>query len=229
MERAEVTLLKMNENLLYCIIGIIGGGLLSFLISLLFYYMSIYNKCLLVDLVGPGHGSDPSHDFVFIMKNIGRATVEMTDFVKANKPMLSIDKIDSVVPISSSFPACVKAKIRKTKNRLYISFDYLKHGEQIVIVLLGDKSIERFYGTLRDGKIITYKSIMNFAKTKRVFSIPSIFLIECFVFCALYNVALIVIINLLIGIDIGLDLLYLWTFRKHIQNLKWIELVKSNK
>lgn len=220
---------KMNENLLYCIIGIFGGGLLSFFISLLFYYKGIYNKCLLVDLIATGYKSDPSHDFVFILKNIGMSAIEMTDFVKANKPMLSIDRIDLVEPISSKFSGCVKPKIRKTQNKLYITFDFLKHGEQIVIVLLGDKSMECFNATLKDGKIISYQSIMNFAKKKRIFSIPGIIITECLVLFAFYNVVLIVIINLLVGFDIGLDFLYLWTFNKRKQHLKWIELVKTNK
>lgn len=217
----------MSENLLYCLLGIAGGGIISFLVSLLFYNLGFFNKCLLVDLISPGDKPDSTRDYVLILRNIGKQIIDMSDFVKANKPAIDSDGIESYKIVPPSFQNCVKANIRQKNNRLAISFDFLKPKEQLVIIIFGAKGIVTLLGTLKDGKIISLRSIMDFAKRKRIFTIPSVMMLSSIMILVNRSMFVSIIISLLLGFDIGLDAIYLWTYKKRIQNTQWIENAKN--
>lgn len=164
---------------------------------------------------------------MLILRNIGKQVIDMSDFVKANKPAIYSDGIESYKNVPPSFQNCVKANIRQKNNRLAISFDFLKPKEQLVIIIFGAKGIVTFFGTLKDGKIISFRSIMDFAKRKRIFTIPSVMMISSIMILFNRSMFVSIIISLLLGFDIGLDAIFLWTYKKRIQNTQWIENAKS--
>ena len=94
----------MNSNLFWCIIGIIGGAIVSFIISLLFYFLGIKKKrlsyeintiCLISNNINQVKGLkvkyksnkiDNLYSSKITIKNIGNVSIEKQDLA-TNYPL----------------------------------------------------------------------------------------------------------------------------------------------
>jgi len=171
----------MDENLFWCIIGVIGGAIVSYFISYFFYFKSIKKKrltydiktfCLVSDKVNNIEGLELKYNSVEIedlysstitITNIGNSIIEEQDIVSSCPISISTSghflkaKHDSI----NSYP---KNKVTEyilsynensdVCNYVEFNFDYIPQNAIISfsVFYIGDIN---FNGALKDGEIIS--------------------------------------------------------------------------
>ena len=144
----------ISSDWLYCLAGIVG----SFLISLFFYWLGGYEKILFIDMIADNRYSE-IHDCVCMMKNIGRNTVTMSDFAPKDMPHFMTEGLEAfdVIPPGKANINGVQAE--RDNNDVYVTFDYLRHGEQLFLLLKGQKGLTGYRATQIYGKPIYYQYV----------------------------------------------------------------------
>lgn len=181
----------MDSNLFWCIIGIIGGAIFSFIISLLFFLIGIKKKrlsfeintvCLISNNINQVKGLkvkyksnkiDNLYSSKITIKNIGNIIIEKQDFA-TNCPISITTNGQFLLNISNSIdfypvhkgnniePIIDIQKINNTCNHIIINFDYIAKNEEFTCSLFHTGDIS-FDGVLKDGQIL---NINDAAKRK---------------------------------------------------------------
>lgn len=155
----------MSENLLYCLLGIGGGAVCSFLISWFFFYIGNCEKIIYIDIITIGKSRDLKNDFVCLMKNIGRSPLFMTDFAPLNRPHFMAKEFSNLFTVIPPYKTNYNnASVRIENENAYVFFDYLNKKESIIIVFKGSKGIVGYKATMIGGIEIHYKEIISIIK-----------------------------------------------------------------
>lgn len=167
-----------NTNLFWCIIGVIGGAI----VSTFFYLINIkrkrllciinttpivYNKISKLKGVTISHDNKPIHALYVTkidIKNIGNSIIEPSDFAPVEPLYLitsgtfftdenSSSKIKTNKNFNNAHVTYVNDRTNKICIKSVINFDYIAKKETITITLFHSDEIY-FHGKLKDGKII---------------------------------------------------------------------------
>lgn len=204
----------MNPNLFWCIIGILGGAVVSFLISFLFYFKSlkrkrltydiktfciISNKVNMIENLEIKYNSDEINNLFsseITIKNIGNSIIEKNDFAPSHPLSITtsekflINQKEQINLLTLNKASNVYPTFNETSNRIYIVFDYIVKNDMLTCSILhtGDIALE---GILKDGKIITPIERQKIKKRnsilREIFSYIIILLIILFVSSLLKN------------------------------------------
>lgn len=187
----------MDSNLFWCIISIIGGAILGFITSLLFYYLGIKRKnliydvktfCLISDKINQIDGlkitynSNEISDLyssTIIIKNIGNSIIEEQDLAPSCPLSISTDGkflVDqsngmSLFPLNKATNIHPVFTVNENNicNHIVISFDYIPKKEELTCSVLHTGKIS-FDGFLKEGKIIDNNSdIVKYHKVVKHF------------------------------------------------------------
>ena len=183
----------MNSNLFWCIIGIIGGAIVSFIISLLFYFLGINKKrlsyeintiCLISNNINQVKGLkvkyksnkiDNLYSSKITIKNIGNVSIEKQDLA-TNYPLsistngqFLLNKSNGIdfYPIHKAnniTPIIDFDKSNNLCNHIIINFDYISKNDEFTCSIFHTGDIS-FDGILKDGEIISYKDAIQRKKT----------------------------------------------------------------
>lgn len=181
----------MNANLFWCIAGIIGGAIASFIISYFFYFRSLTRKCLTYDIktlcivsdtINQINGLEVKYNSNNIenlysskvtIKNIGNSVIQEQDVA----PLCPIS-----ITTSGEFLSSEKEAIKshptnkisnynlsfynneKINNYVKFNFDYIPKKAIVTFSLFHTGNI-MFNGDLIEGKIITPAQYQRNPKT----------------------------------------------------------------
>ena len=187
----------MDSNLFWCIIGIIGGAIVSFIISLLFYFIGLKRKRLIYDVktfnlisdkINQINGLEVTYDSKEInnlysstitIKNIGNSIIEKQDFAPSCPLSISTDGkflVDqsnsmSLFPLNKTNSVCPLFDIDDNNvcNHIIISFDYISKKEELTCSVFHTGNIS-FNGVLKEGKIFNNNDNINSSMTLKNFS-----------------------------------------------------------
>lgn len=174
------------SNLYWCIAGIIGGAIFSFIISALFFFAGLQRKrmsyevntfCIVSNKIAKIEGLEVKYhskeiDNLFAstitIKNIGNSIIESSDFSPSYPLSISttgkflIDTSNGMQLRSSNKANNIYPKFEVddeyTCNRIFIVFDYIPKHEQLTCSFFhtGEIAVK---GVLKDGKILNnYKN-----------------------------------------------------------------------
>lgn len=221
----------LNSNLFWCIMGILGSGIISFI----FHKIAINNKKILytlsskklitnnlseIDGLDITYQKSPIKDLTTTtinIKSIGKDNIEMKDFAKSSPlcietsgQFLFKDNIESSLTYNSNPVNSINLNIKEDFSIVQLEYDYFKKDDLITFTFLhtGDLSIT---GELKKGKI----SQSNTTNKK---SIGDIINIICITFSIFWIVAfglvisgfefyIIQCLNLLFNICLGIILM----------------------
>lgn len=171
----------MNSNLFWCIVGIMGGAIFSFIISSLFYFKGLTRKRLTYDIktfsivsnkVNQIKGLEVKYNSIEIenlytstitIKNIGNSVVKQQDLVPSCPISLSTSGqfLNSKMEVIESRPLNKKTRYNlsfETKNNIcnYIkfNFDYIPKKAIITYSIFHTGDII-FNGDLMEGDVVT--------------------------------------------------------------------------
>ena len=183
----------MDSNLFWCIVGIIGGAIVSFIISLLFYFLGIKKKrlsyeidtlCLISNNINQVKGLkvkyksnkiDNLYSSKITIKNIGNVNIEKQDLA-TNYPLsistngqFLLNKSNGIdfYPIHKAnniTPIINFENSNNLCNHIIINFDYISKNDEFTCSIFHTGDIS-FDGVLKDGEIISYKEAMKRRKT----------------------------------------------------------------
>lgn len=183
----------MNSNLFWCVVGIIGGAIVSFIISLLFYFLGIKKKrlsyeintiCLISNNINQVKGLKVKYKSNKInnlysskitIKNIGNVNIEKQDLatncplsISTNGQFL-LNKSNEIdfYPIHKAnniTPIIEFDNSSNLCNHIIINFDYISRNDEFTCSIFHTGDIS-FDGILKEGEIISYKDALRRRKT----------------------------------------------------------------
>lgn len=194
----------MDSNLFWCVAGIIGGAIFSFLISYLFYFKGLTKKCLtyeintfciMSDKINQIEGlivkynSDEIKDLyssTITIKNIGNSIVKSQDFAPSCPISIfaSNQFLKSQNQYIESYPVGKKTNYNLSFSRMpycvEFNFEYIPKKAIIKFSLFHIGRYISFKGDLMEGEIIPANALKSRKITIRriiIFSIEIIILI----------------------------------------------------
>ncbi len=173
----------MNQNLFWCIIGILGGAVLSFIISHHFYVKGLKKRILTYDIstrkvidnfyiekidsIKITYDSNIIDKLFFSriwVKNMGNTMIEKQDFVPSHQLSISTSGIFIRFPKDYELSSFVNTEndihlnFNEENNCITFDFDYLSKTFLMYLNILHTDNIN-FDGILKDGKIISSTEI----------------------------------------------------------------------
>lgn len=178
----------MNSSLFWCIAGILGGAIISFLISYFFYFKGLRKEkitydiktfCIISDKTQQIEGLEVKYNSTEInnlfsstitIKNIGNSVIEKDDFAPSCPLTIStdgkflVDKTNGVhlthLNKTNNIHPIFKIDNNGLVDRIIITFDYISKKEEITCSLFHTGNIS-FDGVLKDGKIMSRAESMK--------------------------------------------------------------------
>lgn len=169
----------MDSNLFWCIIGIVGGAIASFLISYIFYFKGLTKKRISYDIktspifsnIKKIKGLEIKYNSIEIenlyfseitIKNIGNSIIKKEDLVPScpisvlTNKQFSKNNIERIEYNSVCINANYEFSINQENNCIKLDFDYIPKKAIIKFSLVHIGDIY-FNGDLFDGEIISSK------------------------------------------------------------------------
>lgn len=164
----------MNSSLFWCIVGIIGGAIISLLISSFFYFIGKKRTCLTYNIMTFCLISNKSikikgleikynsqeienlYSSTITIKNTGNSIIEKKDFVHSFPLSVSTDGyfiIDDSYNENFIFINNTSVTNNDEINKIVIDIDYIPKREIQTFTFIHTENIF-FSGKLKDGKII---------------------------------------------------------------------------
>lgn len=194
-----------NTNLFWCIVGVIGGAI----VSTFFYLINIKRKRLLCIIdttpivsnkisklkgVTISYDNKPIHDLNVTkidIKNIGNSIIEPSDFAPVEPLYLitsgtfftdenSSSKIETNKNFNNAHVTYVNDRTNKICIKSVINFDYIAKKETITITLFHSGEIY-LHGKLKDGKIIKNERENQKIALKNMISSIFISILSCII------------------------------------------------
>ena len=178
--------MNLNSNLFWCIVGIVGGAILSFIISLIFYFISTKRKrlsysiktfCLVSDKVNQINNLEIKYNCneienlyssTLIIKNVGNSIIEKQDFALLYPPLLYtngeflIDKSNTFLYGSvDNFGITYNTDSNNKITKIIFEFDYIPIKGSISCSFFHTDNIS-FECKLKDGKIVQIQEESKF-------------------------------------------------------------------
>lgn len=205
--------MEWNSNLFWCIMGIIGGAISSFLISLYFYLKSFKNKKILYSSMYSFSTYLPRTLYVmtclqfdidinkyssiarFKIKINGKSSIEANNFTTSSPFRIHFNYEGKIVTNNIQIkiiPSNPENIISYTvnDNDILINFECLGKGETILIYILFSDGVPVLKGYLKDGKISSvgesFLLYFIFMAIKIIFLAFLFSIIIFLVFCFIY-------------------------------------------
>lgn len=190
----------MNPNLFWCITGILGGAVLSFIISHHFYVKGLKKRILTYNIstseVIKNYYIKNLDDIIIIynsniidklfvshirIKNIGNTIIEKQDFIPSHQLSISTSGIFIRLPKDKELNFFnqendIHLNFNEENNCITLDFDCLCKTSLIYLTILHTDNIN-FDGILKDGKIISSTELGKIQNRRRKLLISFIWFI----------------------------------------------------
>ena len=216
----------MNENLSYCILGIVGGAVFSFLISWFFFYAGNHGKIIYVDIISNRKSTNSKNDIVCLVKNVGHLPLLMADFAPLNPPHFMAkeftDSFTVIPPYKANFNNVL---VRAEGEDAYVAFDYLNRRETIIIIFKDVKEFIGYTATMIGGTHLDYNRVINVIKN--AMSITTFGLVlNITSLCVILNSrigVLFAILGFILWYTIAAFILYFRVMKNHLKLLDYLK------
>lgn len=177
--------MNFNSNFFWCIIGIIGSAIVSFIISFVFYLIGLKRKkltyniktfCIISDKINQIKGLEVKYNAneienlfssTITIKNIGNSNIEKEDFALSCPLSISTNgkflvdqsngiNLFNINEANNVYPLFEVDDKDNTCNRIIFAFNYIPKKDILTCSLFHTGEIS-FNGILKDGKIIDNK------------------------------------------------------------------------
>lgn len=191
--------MNMNTNLFWCVLGIIGGAVFSFLISLIFHFISMKRKrlnysihtfCIVSNKINQIKGLEVKYNSKEIenlysstitIKNVGNSIIEKQDvspscpFSIYTNGIFLLNEINDTSILSSNKTNNINTSFYSDKHNnecsnILFNFEYIAKKEIWTYTVLHTGDIS-FAGALKDGKIIRVTDSFYFDSFLQIISL----------------------------------------------------------